>query len=448
MIDRVARFFSALPPRERLEGEGVVREKYERFRRSVFLSATIGYSVYYVCRLSLSVTKKPMVDQGVLSDSQVGMVGSALFFSYALGKLFNGFLADRSNVSRFMSAGLLASAFLNLALGFKLPFFLFLVFWGLNGWFQSMGAAPCVVSLSRWFSNRERGTYYGLWSASHSLGKGITFFVVAYLVSLGGWRWGFFGAGAIGLAGALVVALFLRDSPESEGLPSIAEFKDDPVEVSSRGKSVGQLQLAVLKNPYIWILALASSLMYVSRYGIESWGIYFLQAQKGYSEIQAGGIVSLSAVSGVAGTMMAGFISDRFFQSSRNVPVLVAGILNVAAIALFLYYPDGSPWMDTASMVLFGFAIGILITFLGGLMAVDIASKKASGTALGLIGIASYAGAGIQDMVSGFLIGAHHHTTQGGGQTYDFSTVKMFWLGAAALSVVFALLVWKAKPAD
>ncbi len=446
LLQRILRFFSSLEPRPRLD-EGEIRNKYTRFRRSVFLSATIGYSIFYVCRLSLSVTKKPLVDQGVLDDSQVGMVGSVLFFTYAVGKLTNGFLADRSNIRRFMSAGLLGSAFLNLALGFRLPFLLFLLLWGLNGWFQSMGAAPSVVSLSRWFSNRERGTFYGVWSASHSLGKGITFVVVAFFVSLGGWRWGFFGAGVIGLIGALVVALFLRDSPESEGLPSISEYKDDPVGASTREKSVGQLQLAVLKNPFLWVLASASALMYVSRYGIESWGIYFLQAQKGYTGLEAGSIVSVSAVSGVAGTMLAGFVSDRFFRSSRNIPVLVAGILNVTAIALFLYYPDGSPWMDTASMVLFGFAIGILVTFLGGLMAVDIASKKASGAALGFVGIASYAGAGIQDVVSGSLIGAHH-TTTAGIETYDFSTVKMFWLSAALLSVLCALFVWKAEPED
>lgn len=157
--------------------------------------------------------------------------------------------------------------------------------------------------------------------------------------------------------------------------------------------------------------------------------------------------MSVSAISGIVGTVISGIISDKFFKGSRNVPVLVAGILNVIAISLFLFYPDGSPWVDTISMLIFGFAIGILITFLGGLMAVDIASKKASGTALGLIGIASYIGAGIQDVVSGYLIG-NNHTVLNGVDSYDFSTVKLFWLGAAILSVICALFVWNAKAKD
>lgn len=425
--------------------QGTKEEQQKRCKQlkwQVFISATIGYSLFYVCRLSLSVIKKPLVDTGVLNESELGMVGSALFFSYAIGKLTNGFLADRSNIKRFMSTGLILTALINLILGFEVSFIAFTILWGLSGWFQSMGAAPSVVSLSRWFSNEERGTYYGVWSASHGLGKAITFIGVAFIVSVSGWQWGFWGAGIIGVIGAIIVALFLHDSPESKGLPPIANYKNDHAATSTKVKSVGTHQKEVLKNPYIWILALASALMYVSRYGIESWGIYYLEAQKGYNTLEASSIVSVSAFSGVFGTMISGFISDKFFKGSRNIPVLVAGILNVTAISLFLYSPDGNTWVDTGSMLLFGFAIGILITFVGGLMAVDIASKKASGAALGLVGVASYIGAGIQDIVSGYLIEGNR-TVVSGETSYDFSTISIFWIGSAVLSVLFALLTWK-----
>ncbi len=447
MIKKIIRFYTALEIVKTKENPATIDKKYKQLRWAVFISVTIGYSLFYVCRLSLSVVKKPIVDSGILNDSELGMIGSALFFAYAIGKLTNGFLADRSNIRRFMATGLLLTALINLVLGFTTSFTVFIVLWGFSGWFQSMGAAPSVVSLSRWFSNKERGTYYGIWSASHGLGKAITFIVVAFIVSVSGWQWGFWGAGLIGLTGAVIVALFLHDSPESKGLPSIADYKNDHAPVSVKGKSVGALQKELLKNPYIWVLALASALMYVSRYGIESWGIYYLEAQKGYTTLEASSIVSVSAFSGIFGTMIAGIISDKFFKASRNIPVLIAGALNVTAIALFLFYPNGNVWIDTGSMLLFGFAIGILITFVGGLMAVDIASKKASGAALGLVGIASYIGAGVQDLVSGFLIEGNH-SIENGVDIYDFSTAKLFWLGAAALSVICVLFVWNAKAKD
>lgn len=95
-------------------------------------------------------------------------------------------------------------------------------------------------------------------------------------------------------------------------------------------------------------------------------------------------------------------------------------------------------------MLIHGFAIGVLITFLGGLMAVDLAPKKAAGAAMGLIGIASYIGAGFQELLSGFLIN-NNKTVIGNMITYDFSVAKYFWLGAAAFSVIFALFVWNAR---
>ena len=78
--------------------------------------------------------------------------------------------------------------------------------------------------------------------------------------------------------------------------------------------------------------------------------------------------------------------------------------MNVFALCLFLLVPGAHFWIDVLAMVLFGLGIGVLICFLGGLMAVDIAPRNASGAALGVVGIASYIGAGLQDVMSGILI--------------------------------------------
>ena len=171
------------------------RRKMTYYKWSTFLSATLGYGMYYVCRLSLNVVKKPIVEEGVFSETELGIIGSVLFFTYAIGKFTNGFLADRSNINRFMSTGLLVTALVNLCLGFVNSFILFAVLWGISGWFQSMGAASCVVGLSRWFDDKERGSFYGFWSASHNIGEALTFIIVASVVSAWGWRYGFWGLG-------------------------------------------------------------------------------------------------------------------------------------------------------------------------------------------------------------------------------------------------------------
>ena len=77
-------------------------------------------------------------------------------------------------------------------------------------------------------------------------------------------------------------------------------------------------------------------------------------------------------------------------------------------------------------------------------MAVDIAPRNASGAALGVVGIASYAGAGLQDIMNGILIEGNK-TPVNGVEVYDFTYINWFWIGAALTSVLLALLVWNAK---
>ena len=404
-----------------------------RLRWQVFLSATVGYGIYYVCRLSLNVVKKPIVDAGVLTESELGMIGSALFLTYAVGKFVNGFLADRVNIRRFMSLGLLVAALVNLILGFTVSTWVFIVLCGVNGWAQSMGAPAGVVAQSRWIPDRQRGRFYGVWSASHNIGEALTFILVAAVVSAAGWQWGFRAAGLLGVAGAVMLALLLRDSPQSCGLPA----PDVEAAKEEEKKSVWEHQKEVLRNPAIWMLALASAFMYISRYAVNSWGVFYLEAERGYTTLEASSIISISSICGIVGTVVSGFVSDWFFKGSRNAPATIFGLMNVLGLWLFLFGPQSHACM-IASMVVFGLAIGALICYLGGLMAVDIASKKSSGAALGVVGIASYLGAALQDLVSGMTIEAG----KASGSGYDFSVVSWFWLGAAILSVIFTIVVW------
>ena len=318
------------------------------------------------------------------------------------------------------------------------------VLWGVSGWFQSMGAASCVVGLSRWFTDKERGSYYGFWSASHNIGEALTFIIVASIVSVCGWRYGFFGAGMVGLLGALIVWRFFHDSPESKGFPPVNVPKEKKTMSASETTDFNKAQRQVLTMPAIWILALSSAFMYISRYAVNSWGVFYLEAQKGYSTLDASFIISISSVCGIIGTMFSGVISDKLFGGRRNVPALIFGLTNVLALCLFLLVPGVHFWLDAVAMILFGLGIGVLICFLGGLMAVDIAPRNASGAALGVVGIASYIGAGLQDVMSGVLIEGHK-TIRSGVEVYDFTYINWFWIGSAILSVFFALWVWNAK---
>ena len=458
---RLLSFFEPAPHRPVTGTRQELAPAYRWCRQRAGFVMGAVYGLYYVCRLSLNVMKKPLVDSGCLTTEQLGYIGSALFFAYAVGKCVNGFLADRSDIRKFMAFGLFVSALANFALGFRMPALLFALLWGINGYAQSMGAPASVVGLARWFNNRERGTYYGVWCTSHNLGEALTFILTSLVVSSFGWQWGFVGAALFGFVGVALAWSFYRDSPQSEGLPPIIEWSGEavPPEQEREHASVGAGQKSVLTNWAVWMIALSSAFIYVSRYAINSWGVYFLEMKKGYTNLEASSIISVNAVCGLAGTFFCGMISDKLFSGRRNVPALIFGVMNTVALCLFLLVPGTHKSVDVLAMVLFGTSIGVLFCFLGGLMAVDVAPKNAAGAALGVVGIASYLGAGIQDIVSGYLIKAQgvaeggkkvyefaHWAFRVGGQTYEVDHIALFWIGSSLLSLLCALTVWKVKP--
>lgn len=456
MLKQFVSFFkTSAPAKQPFQGDAVAQKKYyNKLRWSSFLAGTIGYSMYYVARTSLNVVKKPILESGALDANQLGIIGSALLFTYAIGKFINGFLADHSNIKRFMATGLGVSAIANLAVGLlgfassngmaitTFAFFLFFaILWGINGWAQSMGAAPAIIALSRWFPLKERGTFYGFFSASHNIGEFLSFIFVGAVVGIAGWQFGFLGSSLAGILGVVIIFFFMHDTPQSKGLPPVEILSSEAKTVEV--KSVSATQRAVLKNPYVWIIALSSSFMYVSRYAINGWGVLYLQEVKGFSLLAATQIISINALLGIFGTVLSGWFSDKLFNGKRNAPALIFGVLNTIGLCLFVF-SGNSVWVNVLSMVVFGIAIGVLICFIGGLMAVDLVPRNASGAALGIVGIASYIGAGLQDIASGWLIESNK-VVIGSEVKYNFIPAATFWIAASVISFVLALFVWKAK---
>ena len=78
----------SLPSAEKVPADKE-KEVYRQLRNRTFWGACTAYSLYYVCRLALSVVKQPLIDGGVLSASQLGLIGSAMLFVYAIGKFMN-----------------------------------------------------------------------------------------------------------------------------------------------------------------------------------------------------------------------------------------------------------------------------------------------------------------------------------------------------------------------
>jgi MFS transporter, OPA family, sugar phosphate sensor protein UhpC len=447
----VLSFFATGADRPLLTSREEVDRLYKRHRLRILLAITVGYGFAYTCRLALSVVKKPLIDGGIFSAEQLGIIGAALFYTYAVGKLTNGFLADHVNLRFFFTAGVLVSAAINLGMGFSTALWLSVLLWALNGWFQAFGAPAGAVAMAQWFSNRERGRIYGVWSTAHGLGEGLTFIGVAALVTAWGWRAGYWGPGVLGILVAFAIYLLMQDRPQTLGLPSVADWKNDHLtgKASSEDQkgSIWASQRVVLKHPAIWVLAFASALTYVTRYAIDSWGILYLQEGKGYSLMLAGSVQMARTLTGMAGAVAFGFMSDKLFAARRPPVNLIFGILELAGLFMIFFGPPGKPGFMTAGFLLYGFGVTGLVTSLGGLFAIDIAPKKAAGAAIGFIGVFSYVGAALQEWFSGHLI-QRGMVIVDGVRHYDFTAAIWLWIGSSVVSLILATTLWRVRLRD
>ncbi len=440
--------FRISPPAAEKLPPGEVDAAYRRYRTRTFWGVTAAYTLYYVCRMTLGVVKQPLIDGGILSAGQLGIIGSAFYFVYAVGKFTNGFLADHCNIRRFMAVGLGISALVNLVLGIlgllhgplgiasMVMLLSFSILWGLNGWVQSMGSPPGTISLSRWFPLKTRGTMYSIFSSTPQLGKAVSMIVTGFIVAAVGWQWGFLSAAAAGVVGTVIALVFISDTPESRGLPSVQELSGEPLRELDK-KPVQDLQKWVFRHPGIWVIAISTAFLYITQHAVSDWGVLFLQKQKAFSLEGATQVIGIAEVFGVAGNLMAGWLSDRVFRGNRVRPVVISGVLAVFSLAGFLFL-GGSYWANVAFVALFSMAFSVVFCIVAGLMALDFVPRKATGAALGIVGISSYAAAGAQSLVSGFLI--EGNVADG---LYNFTPVSVFWTAACLVAFVLPVIGWK-----
>lgn len=389
-------FFKSAPSIPEIEDQQEVKKRYKYWRWRIFYGMFVGYVFYYFTRKSLTFAMPVLMQELGLQISDLGILSSILAMTYGLSKFLSGMLSDRSNPRFFMAIGLILTGVFNICFGATSSVVLFAIFWGLNGIFQGWGWPPCARLLTHWYSQKERGTWWGLASTSHSVGGALIPFVAAQCAMSWGWRSAMYVPGVLCILAGLYIMNRLRDTPRSLGLPSIEKFKNDypatHVQDEEEISTKEMLFKHVLSNKFIWVLATSYFFVYVIRQAVNDFGALFLIQTKGYSMMSAAWSIGCFEVGGIVGTLAAGWGSDKIFKG-RRAPINVIFALGVTiAIAALYFSPPGALLLDYSLM----FAIGFLIfgpQMLIGMAAVELSHKKAAGTSNGFVGWIAYLGA-------------------------------------------------------
>ncbi|MCJ2146344.1 glycerol-3-phosphate transporter [Bacillus sp. B19-2] len=400
------KLFKPAPPIERMPDDQIDSE-YKKFRLQVFLGIFIGYAAYYLIRKNFSLAMPYLIEEG-FSKSALGFALSALSISYGLSKFVMATISDRSNPRMFLPAGLILSAVISLLMGF-VPFFtssiaIMFIMLFLNGWFQGMGWPPSGRVLVHWFSVSERGNKTAIWNVAHNVGGGLMAPIavagVAIFSGITGSATGYEGVfilpALVAIAVAVISYWLIRDTPQSVGLPPIEEYRND---YSSKSKKAFETELStkeilfkyVLNNKWVWAIALANIFVYFVRYGVLDWAPTYLSEEKGFDMSKSSVAYFLYEWAGIPGTLLCGWISDKWFKGRRGPAGFVFMVGVLIAVLVYWFNPAGNPMIDMASLIAIGFLIYGPVMLIG-LQALDFVPKKAAGTAAGLTGLFGYLG--------------------------------------------------------
>jgi OPA family glycerol-3-phosphate transporter-like MFS transporter len=448
LLQAVRRFLAPPPPAPRLSSARVA-ECYPMYRLRALEATFLGYAMYYLVRNNVSVVTLEMQASLGYTKSMIGRVVAVTAMSYGLSKFLMGAVSDRSDPRKFMATGLLLSAVCNFAFGLSANYNTHIMLWALNGFVQGMGWPPCGRVMGHWFSESERGLTFSVWNTSHNMGGGIAGWLAASAVDYyGGWQYAFYVPGVLAMIGSAYLLLRLRDTPQSVGLPPIEEYRNDhPASREAERDLERELTFKelfvdkVLLNKFVWLLAVANFFAYITRYSMLDWGPTYLRDVKGATLQHGGWALAAIEFAGIPSTILLGWVSDRL--GGRRGMVAALGMLPIiAAFAAMVATPPGYLWFDFLMLATIGFFIYPVINLIT-IAALDIASKKAIGTAAGFIGLFGYVGRTIQAEAFGRTVDKHSAAI---GTMAAWNIVLYTILVCAAIAAVLLALMWRTKP--
>jgi sugar phosphate permease len=368
------------------------------------------------------------------TGAQLGLLHSAFFYIYAPMQLFAGVLADRIGTRRVatVGSGVMGLGVLWFALsGSYVEGFLARVLIGLGG---SVIYIATLRYCANWFRADEFATVTGLTLSASAVGGLLAATPLAVLVGAVGWRDGLFGVGVVGFLFTAGVFVFVRDSPEIAGLPSV---EGAPRAAEQTLSEVLTGVRAVFAERETWVMGVMLFFATGINFTVMGlWGVPYIVQAYGLS-VPAASVYTLVGNAGlVVGSPVLGWLSDRLER--RTGIILTAAVVYLAAYGSIVVL--GTPPLWYVGVVFFG-----VMFLLGGFtlsytVIKERHTSERSGTATGTINGMAFLGAAVLPGVMGWVLDVFWTgETVAGSRVYTLFGYRVAF-GVAAASGLIALV--------
>jgi sugar phosphate permease len=301
---------------------------------------------------------------------------------------------------------------------------------------QATGWSGLVKTMASWFGAENRGIVMAWWGTNYVLGGFLATAFATWSVSQQvlfpelGWRRGFLFPALVLLV--ITAGFFAWDDDTPAKEDALAQ-RDTVPAVRSDWRDLA----ALLRTPGLWMIGSSYCFLEMCRYALLFWLPLYMVSQLHYRLQVAGYVSSLYELVGIAGAVLAGYLSDRYAQS-RRAPV-AAVMLGGLGIVMLLQ-------TAMASKGLVGTAIAISLagilsygpdTLLSGAGAQDIGTARAAGTASGLIDGLGHVGSLLSPYIVVYV-----------SRRYGWDRLFFIFAVAAFAAAAVLLPIWRMRPTD
>lgn len=378
---------------------------FSRYKWRMLLAAMFCYLFFYTGRQAFGFAIPGIQGEFGWSKTTVGTISGIALWSYAIGQMVNGNLADKFGGRRLMSIGSVLSTAFNWVASFTTAAPLMATSLGANGFVQAMGWSSGGRVISNWWGPHERGKSFGFYTLAAGMASVLVFVTSTLVVDTFDlpWQWLFRLPVLLMLAGGITFFLIARENPHEAKISPPASFEHDTEKVETpagnpdRGGSLARYK-SVLSIPKIWVTGIAIGFQNAARYGLLVWvPVYFAGLDSLW--------VSVALPIGMAvGALVNGQLSDRIFGSRRDRPIMLFMALG-ALTALLMFVIQPGPGLGLVMMFLAGFFVyGPQSSFWA--LCPDLAGKKMTGTATGTVNFFAYLFAGAAEPIVGHIMDA------------------------------------------
>ncbi|MGG4496051.1 MFS transporter [Brevibacillus reuszeri] len=371
----------------------------------------LGWIINYFDKVAINVAVIPISQEFGLSETQVGLILSSFFLSYAIMQPIGGTLADKFGSRKVIIISVVGWSLFTILTGTAWSFLSLIIIRFLFGIGEGSYPSASSVAVAESFPQHERARAKSILTSATTIGGVLATLVAASLSKSFGWQSMFVILGIVGLILALLYAKFLHPTGS---------------QAAAAKRSVAKLPLRkLLKISMLWkLMAIYFGISMVT-WGMMSWMPTYMVKVRHLDMVSMGALASIPAILSFVTVLLTGWLLDKRMVGRERLLIVIGSFIGIISLYLMSKAPTVTLVVAYQALANVGLAAAVTTTLTMPLKYIDPSSV---GAASGLIYLGGQTAGVIAPTAMGFMI-----------QQFNGSYDAAFWLLIIAVFIPFVV---------